>query len=927
MNREGIQLEKVRGCVDGVKDSKEPTAETPRTQRLRIEEPDWKVRTIRVVLSLVLICLWCAGDRYGQGLAGGTGAQLLAHGDYTGAIKEFEAALAKDAGDRAARDGLLSAEIETGQYKEAEAKIREYLKSGGDAPLLNTLGNLLTEVGRYQESAAAFGRASEGSSGKDLLRSILGSSRALLAMGKDEDAHKQLNRMGDYAGSNGARSAEELTLLADGLVILEKFQEANEFYIDARQADPGYAQAFVRQGEMYNLKYRYGDAASLFADALKINRNSVRARLGLAESKEVSSSGEADAEIQRALTVNPNSAHGLAMKARLELEGERVDTAKALLDRALAVNPNLIEALAVKAAAAYLANNPAEVDALTKQALAANPRAATFFDILAHFAIQNRRYADAVAFERRALELEPRLWSARTELGIELLRTGNEKEGRDELEKAFAGDPFNIWAKNTLDLLDSMRDYRETNREPFLIKCAPQDSGAVSAYAGALLEEALKKLSEKYHFMPQGPIVVEIFPNHEDFAVRSLGLPGLGALGVCFGKVIAMDSPSAREAGHFNWGSTLWHEFTHVITLQMTDYRIPRWFSEGLSVYEERKARPEWGEKWSIDLVKAFYGGRFVGIGDMDAAFTRPKSPDQIPLAYFQASLICDFVEEKLGFGAILKMLDLYKHGAKTPDVLKEALGIDAKAFDQGFLDYVRGKTAGYQSALSGRPRVESRSGSKQEQQAVLEAGQSKEALLARVATNQNDYFARLSLGAIYKKEGSLEQAIEQFSRAAAAFPYYGGEGNPYIELADIYKAKGQKQEEAVQLEALGRVDETEVEPLKRLATLRLGMGDKAAGLKALTASFYIYPFDAALHKLAGDVYLEQGSTLDAINEFSAVLGMKPADPAGAHYDLARAMLAGGNRAAARQEVLRALEIAPEFEKAQELLLKIRAEC
>src|SRR5262249_14537371 len=233
----------------------------------------------------------------------------------------------------------------------------------------------LLEVGRYQEAADAFDRAARGSSGKDLLRALLGSSRALLAVGKDEDARAQLNRLIEYATSNPPKSAEELTLVADGLVYLEKFQEANDFYIDARQADSGYAPAFVSQGGLFNMKYRYGDAASLFADALKINPNSASARLGLAESKEASSAAEADGEFQKALVINPNSVRALVMKARLEIEGDRADTATAALDRALAVNPNSIEALAVKAAAAaYLDDKPAEVDALTKRALGVNPR-------------------------------------------------------------------------------------------------------------------------------------------------------------------------------------------------------------------------------------------------------------------------------------------------------------------------------------------------------------------------------------------------------------------------------------------------------------------------------------------------------------------------------------------------------------------------
>ena len=69
-------------------------------------------------------------------------------------------------------------------------------------------------------------------------------------------------------------------------------------------------------------------------------------------------------------------------------------------------------------------------------------------------------------------------------------------------------------------------------------------------------------------------------PDHEDFAVRTMGMPGLGALGVTFGQVVAMDSPSARKPGDFNWGSTLWHEMSHVYILSATNGRVPRWFTE-----------------------------------------------------------------------------------------------------------------------------------------------------------------------------------------------------------------------------------------------------------------------------------------------------------------------------------------------------------
>ncbi|HKG23186.1 MAG TPA: tetratricopeptide repeat protein, partial [Blastocatellia bacterium] len=625
------------------------------------------------------------------------------------------------------------------------------------------------------------------------------------------------------------------------------------------------------------------------------------------------SSSEPLKAVERALSINPNHVNALSFKAWLDLEADRPEQAGESVGRALQVNPNSIEAISMRAAMHYVTGRKADFEAETRRALALNPHAGRLYQTLAHFAVINRRYSESVEFGRRAVELSPTLWSARTELGIQLLRIGRMAEGRAELEQAFKGDPFNLWAKNSLDLLDSMREYTETVQGPFIIKLAPRDSGAVSVYASSLLEEAHKKLTAKYRFTPKSPISVEIFPNHEDFAVRSFGLPGIGALGVCFGQVIAMDSPSARPQGEFNWGGTLWHEYTHVITLQITDYGIPRWFSEGLSVYEERRARPGWGDNWSIERLKAFLGGRFVKVEDMEAAFTRPTTPDGVGLAYFQASMICEFVEEKYGFDAILKMLALYKERVKTPEVLQRALSTSPSDFDSAFNEYLRAKVQPYVEAVGDSPLDSPGAQSP-----------SKEAMIAVLKSRPKDFFANLRLGALYKNEGDTDRAIEHLRRAATAFPFYGGEGNAYSQLADIYESQGKKAEAAEMVEALIKQRESDAEAYKRLVKLKIETGDRAGALATLFTSFYVYPFDASLHKQAGDVYLEQGNARDAAREFGVVVALGPPDLAAAHFDLARALEAMGNRVEARREVLRALEIAPGFEKAQELLLKLR---
>ena len=192
-------------------------------------------------------------------------------------------------------------------------------------------------------------------------------------------------------------------------------------------------------------------------------------------------------------------------------------------------------------------------------------------------------------------------------LGINLQRIGQEAEGTDVLEAAFKGDPFNTWTGNTLTLLDNFKrgDFERFQTTHFEVKLHKKERAALEPYVRDLLEKAYNTLTVKYNFTPQGPLQFEMFPDHGDFEVRAVGLTGLGALGVCFGNLFVMDSPSAKEIDHFNWGSTLWHEFTHIITLQMTDNKVPRWFSEGLSVYEERKAYPGWGDDMKLDWPMA----------------------------------------------------------------------------------------------------------------------------------------------------------------------------------------------------------------------------------------------------------------------------------------------------------------------------------
>ena len=247
-----------------------------------------------------------------------------------------------------------------------------------------------------------------------------------------------------------------------------------------------------------------------------------------------------------------------------------------------------------------------------KRTLAINPAFGEIYRAAGELAARNYRFDEAVGLAREAVALDPTNARAHADLGMHLMRTGDEAQARQALDRAFSIDPYDVVTYNLLALLDTLDKFVEIREGDIILKLDPDEAPVMREYAMPLAQKALKTLSAKYQFTPKGPILVEIFPKHDDFAVRTLGLPGMiGALGACFGRVVTLDSPrvTGRPPGSFSWQATLWHEMAHVITLQMSNQRVPRWLTEGISEYEEAQARPEWGTR-DGSAVRARAGAR-----------------------------------------------------------------------------------------------------------------------------------------------------------------------------------------------------------------------------------------------------------------------------------------------------------------------------
>jgi tetratricopeptide (TPR) repeat protein len=667
---------------------------------------------------------------------------------------------------------------------------------------------------------------------------------------------------------------------AESLWKARQYQEANVVFRELVAQHPENPDYRVRWGRMY-LEHAQADdiqtAAGLFNEALAIKKDCAGAYLGLALIAADNFGGNAASLARKALESDPKLVEAQELLARLALEDNNNAKAAEEAHKALDLDKNSIAGKAILATMDWLAD---------KRDSQWDPHAARGYEIAGRFFMLNRRYEEAIEFYRKALALDPELNSARSQLGINLMRLARNDEAYQQLKLAWDNHFQDSATKNTLTLMDSYNRFVTFTTDRTVLKMDKREADLLRPYFESEMERCIAAYEKKYRFKLSRPVQVEVYPDHEDFAVRTLGMPGLGALGVTFGYVIAMDSPSGRPPGQFHWASTLWHEMSHVYTLTMTHSHVPRWFTEGIAVHEETAASPEWGDRLGPDEISAIRDKKLLPIAELDRGFIHPAGPTQVIVSYFQAGRIVDYITEKWSWDTVLAMLKDFSAVAETPDVIRKELKIEPEAFDKEFIAWV-------------------------------EAGTKTE------VSNFTEWRDTLKQVAELARKKDYDGVIKTAAPIRDLYPDYVEAGSVYELLAAAYRAKENKPAATRELELYVKAGGRNPDSIKLLAKWLEESGNKKEAAAVLERLNLIFPVDDELHQRLGALSLDLNMPRGAIREFQAVLAHNPIDPAQAHYDLARAYKLNRQPEQAKDEALAALEIAPGFRPAQKLLLEL----
>jgi tetratricopeptide (TPR) repeat protein len=681
-------------------------------------------------------------------------------------------------------------------------------------------------------------------------------------------------------------------------------------YNVVKKRQPNFIDVYLASGELALDKNDYALAAEAYQQAIKIDGTDAEAHFGLARAFEPSDSEKAEAALKAALERNPNHVGCLLLLADNHVDSERYDEAEEVLNQIAKTNAHEPLALALRAVIAHLRNQLESERFHRAEALrfwTTNPQVD---HLIGKKLSQKYRFAEGAKYQRQALEFDAKYLPAKMQLAQDLLRLGREEEGWQLANEASEADGYNVVAHNLVTLQESIAKFRTLDGDGFLVRMEAKEAEIYGRRVLDLLQRARGVLADKYDVKVEQPVVVELFPRQQDFAIRTFGLPGgAGFLGVCFGTVITANSPASQGASPNCWEATLWHEFCHVITLSKTNNKMPRWLSEGISVYEERQADPTWGQTINPKYREMMLGDGLTPMSKLSGAFLSPKTPLHLQFAYYESSLAVEYLIEKHGLDSLKRILvDL---GAGMP--INEALARSAgslEALDTEFAKYARHRAEAMAPAAEwSEPELPRRANS--------------DLISAWLKDHPNNYAGLAKLASQLISEQKWEAAKITLEKMRQLYPADESATGPFSMLAQVFRELGDADQERAALEKLAALSDDDVEMFGRLIELTSKAGDWKAARKYALRWLAVNPLTPAPHRAAASAAEQLGDDPLAIDSFKALLLLDPLDPAEIHLRLATLLERRGELPQARRHALLALEETPRYRAAHQRLLEI----
>ena len=862
---------------------------------------------------------------------------LFQKGDYAGCIKAAKKGLDNDPGEEEWPLLLSRAQRATGLYPEAMTTI-----VGG-------LARFPTSIQIHLEGYYVFNANGRTERAKTMLQNI-----------SDIVTSLSTGRRGSRVRA-GSLTPAGMVALGNALLLMnvEPKLILENFFNQVTNVVPDYREAYIAAGNLALEKNDFDLAAKTFRQTLQKFPDDPDAQFGLARAFAPSDAEQMGHYLEAVLNLNPNHVPAMLLLVDHLIDAEQYDDAGKLLDNIAKVNPWDPEAWSYRAVIAHLQSDTnAETRARTSalKYWSTNPRVD---ELIGTKLSQNYRFLEGSQHEQQALEFDPDYLPAKAQLAQDLLRLGDEDEGWRLAREVHDQDGYDVTAYNLVTLQKTMAKYSTITNHDFVVRMATNEAAIYGDQVLELLQRAKDTVTKKYGFQLDQPTYVEIFAAQKDFGVRTFGMPhNPGFLGVCFGHVITANSPAAQSGQPENWQAVLWHEFCHVVTLGITRNKMPRWLSEGISVYEESQQNPVWGQRMNPTYREMILGGELTPISDLSSAFMTPKSPMHVQFAYYESSLVVEYIVQKFGLNSLKQILTDLGNGVNINDAIARHTVSMAKlekdfaafAHDRALnlapgLDWK--KPADETTPAPNRPTIDLTGTNALNLEVIKKlltrldaqtnataANPTEASTNGTNASGTNAAFAthKAPLPNFYDLLGQARDALEnhEWEQARAPlkklvdlYPGQTGSDSAYPLLAAVYRQMNDTNLERDVLVKMTSMEADSTDAYLRLMEVDDGRKDWAGVYENANRFLAVNPLVPQPYRLLARSSEQLGRNDPAIRSYQRLLLLDPPDPADVHYRLAVLLKKNGDTAGAKRHVLQALEEAPRFPAALHLLLEI----
>ena len=835
----------------------------------------------------------------------------------------------------AATVGLQEIELRRGRYEEALRGLQR-LPSSAQAAL--EVSWILAEChrrrGRYAEAAALLRQLSERAPSDARVRYQL--ARVLFEDGQRLAAQRLWEQNAELEPDR----ADALQLAFVGRSLYElggrrNFERASRLFVESLQVAPERPEARTALGL---LKHEaYGEAAGFpsgekdLKKVLEVNGDDEEALLTMFRIRRanmVLDGQKTEGFLNRVLDRNPRCVDALLLRAVAVLDDRRFEEAARRLDAVLEIDPNHRHTLCHRAAAARMLGDDAGYQTFRDRALAGDPGWPDCDRIVGEHLAALYRFADSVPFFEAALALDADDVASIHGLAKSLVYCGEGARARALLERAAAIEEALVdpWRSNAIAVQELLEEeYEVVDNGPFKMLLHEDDAEVLRAYLLPVHLEAVDVLGKKYGWQPEEDTTVEVFHTWDDFSVRTIGFRGFTALGACFGRLITLVSPVDRDLRRqdFMWEATAWHEYTHVLTLGVSNNRVPRWLTEGFSVYEERARDRSWERGMDRELFDAFHNRDIPPVRLMNRLFRGPR----ILFGYYQGGLIVELITKKYGFDKALELLRAFGDDQGIERAFERAVGMSSRQFDRELLQYVeRDLLRGiklvprFDQATVQRRMADARKDARDldvrvdlawaglQQDNPVDAGRwlaevlraepdhpgamlvraemlrRRKQLEAAVAHYERgfrggaeDFDSRIRCGEVLLQLGDTEAAIDMLQRAKSCWPSCTEQATaPELRLARIYRDQGDSTQAQMEMKAYVRRTARAFAPRFTLAEFERDAGNRDEELRLLRECNRIDPFYRDLHEQMAAACAALGRDAEAALEYEVAAAVKP---------------------------------------------------